>query len=99
MDKITIYVGTDPGGCTFALAPKSRELLKDRRSDASPLPRTVSIGCDTRQDFIAILGGNKLRATIAEVLTDMTIDQLRQYGDVEFLDTVRDLSVFDPTAA
>lgn len=99
MDKIMIYVGTDPGGCTFTLAPQSRELLKARRANTVPLPRTVSIGCDTRQDFIAILGGTKLRATIAEVLTDMTIDQLRQYGDVEFLDTVRDLAVFDPTAA
>ncbi|MDE0036673.1 MAG: hypothetical protein OXU77_03815 [Gammaproteobacteria bacterium] len=99
MDKMTIYVGTQPGGCTFELAPRSRRLLNKRRADETPLPRTISIGCDTKQDFVAILGTDKLRQVIAEILTDMPIGELQQLGDVEFLDPSRNLATFDPSAS
>ena len=97
--KMTIYVGTQGAGCTFELEPRSRRLLSSARTDEGPLPRSVFIGCDTRQDFVHILGEDKLRWTIAEILTGLGRDELMQIGTLEFLDPARDLVHFDPAAA
>ena len=97
--RMTIYVGTQTGGCTFELEPRSRQLVKKRRADDSPLPSSVFIGCDTQQDFVEILGKEELRATIAELLTGMQIHLLRQLGQVEFIDPRRNFAAFDPGAA
>ena len=98
MTKMTIHVGSQPGGCTFELEPRSRELLKVTRADDTPLPRSVFVGFDTKQDFVAVLGKEELRRTIAELLTGMEINSSRQIGDVEFLDPRRNLATFDPNA-
>ena len=96
--KMTIYVGTQGAGCTFELEPRSRTLLGDRRADDGPLPRSVFISCDTRQDFVAILGKNEMLWTIAEILTGLGRDELEQRGALEFLDPKRELADFDPAA-
>ena len=96
--KMTIYVGTQATGCTFELEPRSRKLLGDRRADDAPLPRSVYISCDTRQDFVSILGKEELRWTIAEILTGLGREELEQSGTLEFLDPKRELAHFDPAA-
>lgn len=96
--KMTIYVGTQSAGCTFELEPRSRRLLADRRADDAPLPRSVYISCDTRQDYVAILGKEDLRWTIAEILTGLGREELAQRGTLEFLDPKRELAHFDPAA-
>ncbi len=99
MNKVTIYVGTQVDGCTFELEPASRRLVKSTRADESPLPRSLFIGCDTRQDFIRILGEPELRWTIAEVLSGLKREQLSQVGQLEWLDPSRDFAPFDPAVA
>ena len=99
VNKVTIYVGTQVDGCTFELEPRSRQLLNSTRADESPLPRSLFIGCDTRQDFIQILGKGEFRWTIAEVLTALKRDELDQVGQLEWLDPNRDFAPFDPAVA
>ena len=96
--KMTIYVGTQATGCTFELEPRSRKLLGDWRADDAPLPRSVYISCDTRQDFVSILGKEELRWTIAEILTGLGREELEQSGTLEFLDPKWELAHFDPAA-
>lgn len=96
--KLKIYVGNQPGGCTFELEPRSRELMKARRTDDTPLPRNIFIGFDTKQDFVAVLGQEELRRVVAELLTGMEMNSLSQIGGVEFLDPGRSLATFDPNA-
>ncbi len=98
VNKMRIYVGSQPGGCTFELEPRSREFMKARRTDDTPLPRSIFIGFDTKQDFIAVLGKEELRRTVAELLTGMEMNSLSQIGGVEFLDPGRNLATFDPNA-
>ena len=97
-NKMTIYVGTQGAGCTFELEPRSRRLLNATRADDGPLPRSVFIGCDTRQDFVDILGKDELRWTIAGILTGLGPKELKQVGTLEFLDPRRELAHFDPAA-
>lgn len=96
MSKMTIYVGTQVDGCTFELEPRSRQLLNARRTDEGPLPRSVFIGCDTGQDFVQILSRDELRWTIAEILTGLEREDLRQIGQVEFRNPAKNFALFDP---
>ena len=98
VSKMTIYVGTQVDGCTFELEPRSRQRLNARRTDNSPLPRSVFIGCDTEQDFVQILGRDEFRRMIAEILTVLAREGLSQIGEVEFRDPTRNFALFDPAA-
>ena len=99
VSKMTIYVGTQVDGCTFELEPRSRQLLNATRTDDSPLPRSVFIGCDTEQDFVQILGRDELRWTVAEILTGLGRKELSQIGYLEFLDPGKDFARFDAATA
>lgn len=95
-NKMTIYVGSQTDGCTFELEPHSRERLRSTQTEEGPLPRSVFIGCDTREDFVHVLGREELRWMVAEILTGLRREELDQVGHLEFLDPAQGFAKFDP---
>ena len=94
MTTISILVGIQSDGCTFELEPRSREIV-DRKGTPpdTPLPASLFIRYEVQQDFGAILGRDELLWTVAEVLTGLPREGIRQIASkVQLLDPTRDLA-------
>lgn len=100
MTTISILVGIQSDGCTFELEPRSRALV-DRKGTPpdSTLPASLFIRYEVQQDFRAMLGKDELLWTVAEVLTGLARDGIRQIASkVELLDPARDLAAINAAA-
>ena len=88
MTTISILVGIQSDGCTFELEPRSRELV-DRGGTPpdTPLPASLFIRYEVQQDFSAMLDRHELHWTVAEVLTGLPREGIRQIASkVQLLD-------------
>lgn len=97
METISILVGTQSDGCTFELEPHSRELVhrKGTPSD-TPLPASLFIRCEVRQDFRNMLGDEELVWAVAEILTRLSREGISQLASkVQLLDPAHDLSAIN----
>ena len=100
MTTISILVGIQSDGCTFELEPHSRELV-DRKGTPpdTPLPASLFIRYEFQQDFGAMLGRDELLWTVAEVLTGLPRDGIRQIAsEVQLLDPARELTAINTAA-
>ena len=97
MKTISILVGTQSDGCTFELEPHSRELV-DRRGTPpdTPLPASLFIRYEVRQDFADVLGRDELLWTVAEVLTGLPREGIEQIASkVRLLDGAHELAAIN----
>lgn len=100
MTTISIHVGIQADGCTFELDPRSRELVDRKGTPAdTPLPASLFMRYEVQQDFSAMLGRDELLWTVAEVLTGLPREGIRQIAsEVQLLDPARDLAAINTAA-
>lgn len=100
MTTISILVGIQSDGCTFELEPDSRELVDGKGTPPDTLlPASLFIRYEVRQDFSAMLGRDELLWTVAEVLTGLPRDGIRQIASrVELLDPAHEWAPINATA-
>ncbi len=100
MTTISILVGIQSDGCTFELEPRSRELV-DRKGPPpdTPLPASLFIRYEVQQDFGSMLGRDELLWTVAEVLTGLPREGIRQIASkIQLLDSARDSAQINAAA-
>lgn len=100
MTTFTIHVGIQSDGCTFEIEPRSRELL-DRRGTPpdTPLPASLFIRYDVQQDFRALLDRDEFLWTVAEVLTSLSRDGIRQFAsEVQLRDPASEFALINAAA-
>ena len=100
MTTISILVGIQSDGCTFELEPHSRQLVDCKGiPPGTPLPASLFIRYEVQQDFSAMLGSDELLWTVAEVLTGLPRDGIRQIAsEVQLLDPARKFSPVNTAA-
>ena len=97
METISILVGTQSDGCTFELEPHSREFVNRRGTPPdTPLPASLFIRYEVRQDFTAMLGKDEFLWTVAEVLTGLPRDGIEQFASkIQLLDAAHQLTTIN----
>ena len=100
MTAISILVGIQSDGCTFELEPRSRELVDHKGTPPdTPLPASLFIRYEVQQDFSAMLGRDELLWTVAEVLTGLPREGIKQIASkVQLLDPARELASINTAA-
>ena len=100
MTSISIVVGIQSDGCTFEIEPGSRKLVDGKRTDPDTiLPASLFIRYEVPQDFGAMLGKDELLWTVAEVLTGLSRDGIRQVAsEVQLLDPAHELATINTVA-
>lgn len=100
MTIISIVVGIQSDGCTFELDPRSRDLV-DRTGTPPDTPRPLSLFMryETQKDFSVMLGTDELLWIVAELLTGLPREGIRQVASkVQLLDAARDLAAINTAA-
>ena len=100
MTVISIVVGIQSDGCTFELDPRSRDLV-DRKGTPpdTPRPSSLFMRYEVRKDFSSMLGGDELLWTVAELLTGLPREGIRQVASkIQLLDAARDLAAINTAA-
>ena len=92
MAEIKIYVNEQLDGYTYQLEPKSKALLESETSDTEPVA-SVFVSFDTRAQFEWTHGS--LWRHVAEMLTGLTMDQLKALGKVVFVDPKTEQLLFE----
>lgn len=91
MDSIVIYRSVNRDGATFALKPSSRELLQARLGDAVHIRSRIFIAHETQADYNSVHGN--LAPQIVQLLTGLSVERLREFGDLEFRDPVTEAAI------
>lgn len=100
MTIISIVVGIQSDGCTFELDPRSRDLV-DRTGTPPDTPRPLSLFMryEVQKDFSVMLGTDELLWIVAELLTGLPREGIRQVAsEVQLLDAARDLAAINTAA-
>ena len=100
MTIISIVVGIQSDGCTFELDPRSRDLV-DRTGTPPDTPRPLSLFMryEVQKDFSVMLGTDELLWIVAELLTGLPREGIRQVASkVQLLDAARDLAAINTAA-
>ncbi|MEM9461458.1 MAG: hypothetical protein AAGF11_45260 [Myxococcota bacterium] len=88
-EPIVIHRSVNRDGQTFALAPLSRERVKEHFGDRVHLYPRVFIAHETAEDYHSIRGG--LAVQVVHLLTGVPTEHLDKIGGVCFLDPVTGL--------
>jgi hypothetical protein len=89
---IRIMRSTQMDGYTFALHPKTVAFLKERGLPVR-LAR-MSVGFNTKSEFERMHG--PLWDHIEQILTGLSIEEIRKLGKVEFIDAVTNKPILVP---
>lgn len=83
--SVQIHVGRQRDGCTYALNPHTRNRIKQAFPHAK-LWSQVFVGYESEDSFEESQTNALLQ--VAQLLTGLTADQLRELGGVEIIDPV-----------
>ena len=85
-ETVVVHRSVDRSGATYALDWRTRERLRARYGADLNLPPRVFIAQESGADYERIHGG--VRNLVAQVLTGLSPEQLRDFGPIEFIDPV-----------
>lgn len=88
---IVIYRSVNRDGATFALKPTTREYLQDRLGDAAHFRSRIFIAHETRADYDAV--HVSVAPQVVQLLTGMSADRLKQFGELVFRDPVTEAEI------
>ena len=100
MDKITIEVGFQRGGCAFGLSPKTILMLRQRFPSLTLSPSQIYLGFDSEAAYDKLYDASSgWWRQVSFMLTGLTPEELsEQFDEIEFVNPVKRETLFSSAA-